>query len=215
MKIEKLLLITGIAFSVWSCSKTDEEQVREVATSFLTAAAEQDFEEAASYCDESTKELLNSLQGLIKAAAAKQADPLLAQFDASQRSLSCANGCSFKRWKFGVDVQLLKGAGNHQADKMRTILCLECDHNMNNKKIGRTAMWNGERATALARDNLGGRKGMRAVEVSMNQHLSYNLIWASRARAVIISNDAKGCFDRIAHVVAILALRRLGVRPAP
>ena len=72
MKIEKLLLITGIAFSVWSCSKTDEEQVREVATSFLTAAAEQDFEEAASYCDESTKELLNSLQGLLKAAAAKQ-----------------------------------------------------------------------------------------------------------------------------------------------
>ena len=32
---------------------------------------------------------------------------------------------------------------------------------------------------------------------------------------MIISNDAKGCFDRIAHVVAILALRRLGVpRPA-
>jgi len=82
---------------------------------------------------------------------------------------------------------------------------------MNNKKIGRTAMWNGERANALARDNLGGRKGMRAVEVSMNQHLSYNLIWASRARAVIISNDAKGCFHRIVHVVAILALRRLGV----
>jgi len=114
-----------------------------------------------------------------------------------------------------VDVQLLKWAGNHQADKMRTILCLECDHNMNNKKIGRTAMWNGERANALAQDNLGGRKGMRAMEVSMNQHLSYNLIWASRARAVIISKDAKGCFDCIAHVVAILALRCLGVpRPA-
>jgi hypothetical protein len=32
---------------------------------------------------------------------------------------------------------------------------------------------------------------------------------------VLISNDAKGCFDRIAHVVALLALRRLGVpRPA-
>jgi len=132
---------------------------------------------------------------MYKAASSKQADPILAQFDASQRSLSYANSYSFRRWKFGVDVQLLKRAGNHQADKLRTILCLEGDHNMNNKKIGRTAMWNGERTNALARDNLGGRKGMRAVEVSMNQHLSYNLIWASRARAVIISNDAKGCFD--------------------
>lgn len=72
MKLKTLLVITGIAFVVSSCSKSDEEQVRDVATSFLTAAAEQDFEEAASYCDESTKELLNSLQGLIKAAAAKQ-----------------------------------------------------------------------------------------------------------------------------------------------
>jgi len=80
-----------------------------------------------------------------------------------------------------VGVKLLKRAGNHQADKMGTILCLEGNHNMNNKKIGQTAMCNGERTAALARDNLGGRKGMRAVEVSMNQHLSYNLIWASRA----------------------------------
>lgn len=72
MKLKSLLLIAGIAITTWSCSKSDEDQVRDVATSFLTAAAEQDFEEAASYCDESTKELLNSLQGLIKAAAAEQ-----------------------------------------------------------------------------------------------------------------------------------------------
>ena len=36
---------------------------------------------------------------------------------------------------------------------------------------------------------------MRAVEVAMNQQLTYNLIWVARARAVIISNDAKGSFD--------------------
>jgi len=92
---------------------------------------------------------------MYKAAVAKQANPLLAQFDASQRSLSYANSYSFRRWKFGVDVQLLKRAGNHQADKMHTILCLECNHNMNNKKIGCTAMWNGERANALAETILG------------------------------------------------------------
>ena len=152
---------------------------------------------------------------MYKAAAKASKDPILAQFDASQRSMAYSTGYSYRRWKFGVDVQLLKRSGDHRAEKLRTILCLEADHNMNNKKIGRTAMWNGECTNSLARDNLGGRKGMRAVEVSMNQALTYDLIWALRARAVVISNDAKGCFDRIAHVVAILALRRLGIpRPA-
>jgi hypothetical protein len=48
----------------------------------------------------------------------------------------------------------------------------------------------------------------------MNQLLTYNSIWARRGRAVIMSNDAKGCYDRIAHTVVNLALQRLGV-PKP
>jgi len=53
------------------------------------------------------------------------------------------------------------------------------------------------------------------VEVNQNWTLANNHIRGRRARVVIISNDAKGCFDCIAHVVAILTLRRLGIpRPA-
>ena len=50
-----------------------------------------------------------------------------------------------------------------------------------------------------------------AAEMGMNQFLLYNSIWARRGRVVIMSNDAKGCYDRIAHVVLILALRALDV----
>jgi hypothetical protein len=85
---------------------------------------------------------------------------------------------------------------------------------MNNKVIGKDAMRSGERLQEHARDNYGGRKGLRASEVSMNQLLTYNSIWARRGRAVIMSNDAKGCYDRIAHTVVNLALQRLGV-PKP
>ena len=146
---------------------------------------------------------------------AEAEDSLLAALDASQRSLAYATGFTYPRWKQGLDIQLLKRSGKIGATSLRTISCTEPDQNMNNKKIGREAMWNGERAKALARDNLGGRKGMRAVEVNQNWTLANDLIRGRRARAVIISNDAKGCFDRIAHVVAILALRRLGIpRPA-
>ena len=67
-----------------------------------------------------------------------------------------------------------------------------------------------EEAMALARDNYGGRKGLRAAEVSLNSTLAFDSLWAKRRTAVLMSNDAKGCYDRIAHVIAVLALRRLG-----
>jgi len=142
---------------------------------------------------------------------AEATDPVLAALDASQRSMGHATGFSFPQWQQGLDIQLLKRSGKIGATSLRTISCTEPDQNMNNKKIGRDAVWNSERANVLARDNLGGRKGMWAVEVNQNSTLANDHIRGQPARAVIISNDAKGCFDRIAHVVAILALRRLGI----
>jgi exonuclease III len=141
--------------------------------------------------------------------------PLLADFDASMRSVAYTTGYSYKRWQKGVDVQLMKKSGDHRATGLRTILLIEPDHNMNNKMLGKDTMRMGEKMTELARDNYGGRKGLRAVEVSMNQLLTFNSIWARRGRAIIMSNDAKGCYDRIAHTVVNLALQRLGApRPA-
>ncbi|MGL5936571.1 MAG: endonuclease/exonuclease/phosphatase family protein [Cetobacterium sp.] len=141
-------------------------------------------------------------------------DKLLAAFDASMRSVAYTTGYALSRWKKGLDVQLLKKTNDFKATNLRTILLLEPDHNMNNKVIGNDAMRAGERLAAHARDNYGSRKGLRAAEVSMNQTLTYNSIWARRGRAVIMSNDAKGCYDRIAHTVVNLALQRLGV-PKP
>ncbi len=98
--------------------------------------------------------------------------------------------------------------------KLRTILLLEADFNMNNKVLGSDAMRSGERIKELAPDNYGGRRGLRVAEISMNQLLTYNSIWGRRGRAILMSNDAKGCYDRIAHIVVDLALQRLGA-PGP
>ena len=112
-------------------------------------------------------------------------------------------------------MQLLKRSKDYRAHHLRTILLLEADFNMNNKKLGREAMWNAERVGILALDNYGGRRGLQAAEVSMNQLLTYDSIWAHRGRAIVISNDAKGCYDRIAHLIVVLALRRLGIKKPP
>ena len=139
----------------------------------------------------------------------------LAEMDASMRSVAYTTGFVYKRWKRGLDVQLLKRVALWLAEKLRTILLLEADFNMNNKALGADAMRMGERNNWFTRDNYGGRKGMQAVEISMNAQLTFDSIWARRGRAVIMSNDAKGCYDRIAHVVVDMALRRLGIpRPA-
>ena len=145
--------------------------------------------------------------GMFKANAT---DPLLAELDASIRNIAYTTGHSYNRWKRGLDVQLLKRSQDFRAEKLRTILLLEADFNLNNKVLGSDAMRSGERAKALARDNYGGRRNLRANEVAMNSQLTYNSIWSRRMRAILMSNDAKGCFDSILHIIVDIALQRLG-----
>jgi hypothetical protein len=107
-------------------------------------------------------------------------DRTLAALDASMQSVAYTTGYALKRWKKGIDVQLLKKMNDYGATKLCTILLLEPDHNMNNKAIGSDAMRAGEQLGAHARDNYGSRKGLRVAEVSMNQMLTYNSIWARK-----------------------------------
>lgn len=105
--------------------------------------------------------------------------PVLASLDASMQNVAYVTGYTYRRWQKGIDVQLLKRAKDHRAHKLRTILLLEADFNMNNKKLGRDVMAWAERAKELARDNYGGRKHLRAVEVSLNSTLTYNSLWST------------------------------------
>jgi hypothetical protein len=130
--------------------------------------------------------------GMYKAHAKR---PRLSAFDASMRSVAYMTGFSYNRWKRGVDVQLLKKKKDFRAEKLRTILLLEADLNMNNKALGRDTMKLGERHNLLTKDNYGGRKGHRAVEVALNTQLTYDSIRGRRGRAIVMSNDAKGCYD--------------------
>ena len=108
---------------------------------------------------------------------------ILAEVDASMRSVAYTTGYSYRRWKRGLDVQLLKKAKVYAADKLRTILLLEADFNMNNKVIGADAMRVIRCTGNKARDNYGGVKYLQASEVSMNEQLTYNSMWARRGRA--------------------------------
>ena len=139
----------------------------------------------------------------------------LAELDASQRSLAYSTGFSYPRWKIGLDIQLMKKSGDFRLEKQRTVKLVEPDFNGNNKALGADIMRSGERHGSLARDNYGGRKGFQAAEVSMNQYLLYNSIWARRGRVTIASSDMMGCYDSIVHTILKLAMRRQGVPDPP
>jgi hypothetical protein len=97
--------------------------------------------------------------------------PLLTALDTSMRSLAYQTGFCYKRWKKGVDVQLLKRSQDYQAEKLRTIILMEADFNMNNKLLGSDIMKIGERHRLFNPDNYGGRQGHQAAEVSLNSKL--------------------------------------------
>ena len=110
-----------------------------------------------------------------------------ADLDASQRSVAHSTGYCYKRWKKGLNVQLLKQSQDFWATKQRIILLMEADFNMNNKAMGADAMQAGKQLGALARDNYGGRKGLQAAEVSMNQLLLYDSVRARQGRMIVNS----------------------------
>ena len=149
--------------------------------------------------------------GMFKAQAK---DPETAAFNASIRSVAYQTGHVPPRWLTGVDFQLLKRSNDYRVEKLRNILLLEADQNMNYKQLGKDAIWHAQRTGVITEENYG-QKGHRALEVSTNQRLTADLLRQKRKAAIICSNDAKGCFDRIVHIVAYIALRRFGVGRQP
>jgi hypothetical protein len=123
-------------------------------------------------------------------------------------------GFSPLRWQQGLDVMLEKKAGIRQLSTLRAILLYEADFNQNNKRLGREMLFRAETGGAVAIEQFGSRKHMSAIDQSLNKALTFDIWRQLRQRGALCSNDAKSCYDRIAHNCASLCLQRVGT-PAP
>jgi Reverse transcriptase (RNA-dependent DNA polymerase) len=146
---------------------------------------------------------------------AQASNDTLGRCDALMAHIPYRTGYSPIRWQEGRGVMLLKEAGNFNAEKMRTILLLPPDFNFNNKLFGRQLMYHAEEHGLIAPEQYGSRKGLSAIEHCVNKQLTFDLIRQERRPAVLCSNDAKGCYDRIVHSVASLCMQRLGMPIQP
>jgi hypothetical protein len=82
-------------------------------------------------------------------------DNYIAQFDATLHSLPYQHGFVPEGWILITNVEILKKAGVFDIEKMRTILLMNVEFNMNNKKLGRETMHNAKQHSIIAREQYG------------------------------------------------------------
>jgi hypothetical protein len=108
-----------------------------------------------------------------------------------------------------------EGWGVH-VKEMCTILLMNAEFNMNNKKLGRDMKVNAELHGEIAREQYGSHRHHQCILPPLNKRLVMdNLRQARRAEALSSANDAKSCYDWVIHRIATLAIRRMGVPANP
>ena len=126
-------------------------------------------------------------------------DPLLASFDVTMTNIPYATGYSLLRWQSGTDVMIPESTASLRVDKLRTILLLDPDFNQNNKILGRSLMSQAEQFLQMPAEQYGSQKKHRSVEAALNKVLTQDIWREKRQSSALCSNDAKSCYDRVAH----------------
>ena len=118
------------------------------------------------------------------------------------------------RWKQATNVMILKKAGIFDITKLRTIVLYEADFNHNNKWLGKAMMQHTINNNQLAKEQYS-IPGKKAIDHALNRRLLFDLIRYKKTSLAMTSCDLKSNYDRIAHVPALLAMRRVGIPIAP
>ena len=142
-------------------------------------------------------------------------DKLLADFKSSIMNIPYTSGYSPKPWQEGNIVMIKKRINSNNISSLRTIVLMEADFNYNNKLLGEKTMYHAEQTKPLAPEQYGSRKGKSAIDQTIHKALTYDIIRQHCLPAMLCSNDAKSCYDRILHSIASIAYRRLGVESPP
>lgn len=142
-------------------------------------------------------------------------DDAIAEVDALLRGIPYEKGFSPIMWRKVIDFQLLKKEGVFEVDLMRMIQLYMADFNVNNKRLGREVVAHAEEIGYLPEELTGSRKRKMAAITILNKILINDLWRLRRTSAALCSTDAKSCYDRMIHWIAILAMRCINVPMEP
>jgi hypothetical protein len=140
---------------------------------------------------------------------------LLSAVGASLCQMPYRYGFAPYSWKKMTAVELEKKPGVCLVTKLRTIVLMSSMVNTNNKKLGRDAMKQAEALDLLPPDQGGSRKDHRSNEQALNKCLALDPLRQRRQAGALCCNDAKSCYNRIVHSIAILSMRQISILLAP
>ena len=121
------------------------------------------------------------------------------------------SGYSPSRWRDCIDLMILKKAMNFNLDKQRTLGILDTEYNQCNKILQKQAMSLALRTNQLAPEQYS-RPGRDCRDHALNRKLTADCRQYERKCWSISMSDLTGCYDRIVHTAAALALIRLGIK---
>ena len=120
-------------------------------------------------------------------------------------------GISLQRWQRSLNVALEKMKGIRLLSKLRTIHLLEADFNTGTKLIFAQRIIQNAYKHKQVPESQYARKHTQAIEAVLVKRLYFDYLRIYKLPGVIISNNARGCFDQMILSIGSLAFRRLGV----
>ena len=131
--------------------------------------------------------------------------------DTLLRDIPLTFGFAPPSWLSITDVEILKKLGVYDIEQMRAVQLFAAEFNITNKMIGKRALANAEICNEVADEQHGSRKNHQARLLVLNKVLVGDWLLLRKQAGAYGMNDAKGCFDRIVHTVAIIVLMSFGV----
>lgn len=106
----------------------------------------------------------------------------------------------------------MKESGNYNIEKFQTIVLFEADHQNDSKWIAKQAMKNmmdNNNEYANVMEQYGEKPKHSAIEVVLNKRLINDNLRIDKKPCIIVSNDAKSCFNQIVHSVLKICMEYL------
>ncbi len=147
-------------------------------------------------------------RGLYKAASYSRD---LSALQAAKFSACAKEGAPLARWGVGLTILLEETRRKKLINKMRTICLLEADFTWLNKLIYSHRMMNSALDENLIPLECFAKKGSNCVNAVMTKIMYCEETRMHHHPMIILCNDFADCYDRVALLIAAVALQSFGI----
>jgi len=137
-------------------------------------------------------------------------DKKLSWFFFQRADIPDMTGYSPTRHRECIDLMIMKKPSCYELKKQRTLGILDTEFNQNNKRIGRDGMLNASKLGKIAKEQFA-VKHTSSIDQVVSKRCAIDHNQSKRRCFALASSDLEGCYDRIVHTAAAIALLRVGI----